>query len=204
MRLYHRTRFERQEVTKTNKVGYMLKFNLDHRIKVKWEFSKRFLYGSLLLFTTDDFQTFFYGTVLERNLKTLESGAVLVDLNADSRPEDNLYDREFLMAESEVFFEPYFLVMKRLLQLNENNFPMTRYIVHGESQTRIPAYLSKLSNWEVLGFPLQPMQFENWPSPDALGLDESQYLAFKKALTSDFTVIPVSYTHLTLPTIYSV
>jgi hypothetical protein len=148
------------------------------------------MFGSLLLFSSDDFETFFHGTVLERDEKLLQSGRVLVKLPPDVvKNYENLFEREFLMAESEVFFEPYFLVMKRLQSLEEHEFPMTKFIVFGERDTERPLYLREVERWNVLDHCVNPMRDVGWPSASELELDESQYLAFKTALTSNFCVI---------------
>lgn len=192
VRLYQKVKFEHSELTETNQVGYVLNFDVDKKMtKIKWEYCKRFMYGSLLLFTNDNFETFFCGTVLDRNMKKLTSGKILVALTSDIQVNQNFFNVTFCMAESEVFFEPYYLVMKSLILMNENNFPMSKYIVYGEHESVIPKYMYKFEVLSILGYSVEPVYsgLDSWPSAKDLGLDNYQYRAFKKALTSEFCVI---------------
>ena len=189
MRLYPECQFLEVKKTERNQFAYLLNFDPKRRIKIKWEYSKRFMYGSLLLFTSDDFSTFFYGTVADRNIELLSKGQILVTFPNDVQTEKNLLSKKYLMAESEVFFEPYFLVMKSLKSLNAENFPMAKYIVRGESNTDFPSYMREDMVWDVYHFRVDPFVNETWPTPRELGLDVHQHQAFQKALTSDFCVI---------------
>ena len=51
-----------------------------------------------------------FGTVIERDEKDLRNGVVVVELCVGSQIRDDLFKAEFTMAESEVYFEPYYQV----------------------------------------------------------------------------------------------
>lgn len=51
-----------------------------------------------------------FGTVVERKEKELQQGRVVVELCMGSRVHEDLFRAVYTMAESEVYFEPYFLV----------------------------------------------------------------------------------------------
>jgi len=224
VRFYRDTKFEGRTMTKSHELGYVLAFDPHRRLRIVWEYSKRFMFGSLLLFTTNDFQTFFYGTVLERDEKYVQAGRILVKLPLSVEISESFFEREYLLVESEVLFEPYFHVMRRLQTFKEDDFPMPKYIVFGETGHERPAYMEKLQaltiedlkelqlkrsggllasaviepgetllseakSWNVLGHPVDLTRNDQWPTAAELQFDESQYEAFKTALTSNFCVI---------------
>lgn len=190
VRLYPDTRFVQVKNSKSHHLGILLNFDPNGKMKkMKWDRSKRFMYGSLLMFTADDFHTFFFGTVLERNLNDLSTGKILVALTENARVCESFFKHPFLMAESEVFFNPYFLAMKLLKELDDSSFPMKKYIVEGKSTTEYPSYLTKFNSWSLDGRIVNPTDTEKWPSAIEMGLDLFQHRAFVAALTQDFCVI---------------
>jgi hypothetical protein len=76
-----------------------------------WEQSKRFMYGALLCFTSDNFKTLLFATVSSRHKEYLSQCQILVNF-CEGYQEENLFDphKKYTMIESEVFFEPYFQV----------------------------------------------------------------------------------------------
>jgi hypothetical protein len=76
--------------------------------KQNWEHSKRFLFGGLVCFSSNNFQTILFATIAGRDLKYLEKGQLLVSF---CQPySENIYNSDYIMIESEVFFEPYYQV----------------------------------------------------------------------------------------------
>lgn len=55
---------------------YRLQSAKSMKNKTNWEQSKRFLFGSLLCFTSNKFQSLIFGTVVERDIKLLMDGYV--------------------------------------------------------------------------------------------------------------------------------
>ena len=51
-----------------------------------------------------------FGTVAERNPKDLEMSQVVVELCDRAQIKDDLFKAQYTMAESEVYFEPYYQV----------------------------------------------------------------------------------------------
>ncbi|PSN31867.1 hypothetical protein C0J52_22821 [Blattella germanica] len=95
-------------------IGYLINFGSNIRMsKMTWEDSKWFMYGSLLIFTSDNFNTVIFGTVIDSNAALLEKGLLIVSLK-DIEIHDALFNREFLLMESEAYFEPYLQVLKVL------------------------------------------------------------------------------------------
>lgn len=52
---------------------------------VLWENSKRLIYGSLLCLSCDNFETFLFATVSDRDPKQLQKGFIQVKFNDESR-----------------------------------------------------------------------------------------------------------------------
>lgn len=69
---------------------------------------------------------------------------------------------------------------------------MRRYIVEAQREGQPPAYLMidpavEYTMKPIFNFPVLAPEF--WPSAEELGLDDSQYQAFRFALTKEFVVI---------------
>lgn len=194
IRIYKRVRFLKTKIS-MDKVGYVICFDVDNALKkINWEFSKRFMYGSLLLFTSNNFETFFMGTVINRDLSDLKNKLVTVQLVSVGNDNEDLLKCDYLMAESEVYFEPYFHVLRALQNMDQNNFPLEKYIVRVQTHKDVPLYMRN-------GLDLYEMKLKHdlysfhilddryWPHWEELSLDKSQYLAFKAALTNELAVI---------------
>ncbi|KAJ4449057.1 hypothetical protein ANN_00452 [Periplaneta americana] len=133
-----------------------------------------------------------FATVVERDEKDLSRGRIVVELCVGSQVREDLFRKEYVMAESEVYFEPYFQVLNALKQMRECTFPMKRYLVDAIIEGQAPAYLADNpgANYEVEpGFNFPVLSLDSWPSAEQLGLDDSQYRAFRFALTREFVVI---------------
>ncbi|PSN54487.1 hypothetical protein C0J52_05534 [Blattella germanica] len=186
VRFYPNVVFLRPKVV-NDRIGITVNFDIKKFKNINWRTSKRFMYGSLLCFTQDNFRTFFFGTIIEREEKDLQNGMLVVELCVGSQIRDDLFTKRYAMAESEV--------LKALRTMTENDFPMKRYVVEAQSEGHAPAYLltdppAKYiieSDLEEIEFPI--LSPELWPSVEQLGLDDSQYKAFKFALTREFVVV---------------
>ncbi|XP_054273692.1 NFX1-type zinc finger-containing protein 1-like [Macrosteles quadrilineatus] len=193
VRIYRKVKFLHSK-TVLDTVGYEVCFDVDKKInRVNWEFSNRFMYGSLLLFTNDNFDSFFLATVANRNVKELQDKLVTVELVQNPENVKSILGKEFIMAESEAYFNPYFHVLKALQRFNETNFPLGKYIVEVSTETEPPRYLGFDDQYVINGlgqtFGCRVLDYRDWPTPEQLGLDPSQYGAFRAALTNDLTVI---------------
>lgn len=189
IRIYHDVEFEVKGEFVHDKYGFSLNFDKNKRLKINWEIAKRFMYGSLLLFSENEFRTFFLGVVLERKIELLKQGKLIVELLEGVTP---LYNTSLTMVESEVFFEPYKCSMEVLKRIDNTNFPMEKYIVHASNKIDYPFYIDTLLDPYYSIDDLNKFRIlydGEWPSKEQLGLDQMQYKAFKAALTHEFTVI---------------
>ncbi|XP_063624755.1 NFX1-type zinc finger-containing protein 1-like [Cydia splendana] len=163
--------------------------------RVNWAHSKRFLFGSLVVFTKDNCKSFLVGTILERDEKFLNKRQLPVNI-VNCAMGSNLYnDDPYIMIECEVYFEPYYHVLKAL---QEPSFPehlaMSKYIVDVEKVPEKPAYLTPGTIYQIQNKDAEDVNFivledHSWPLQTELSLNNTQYEAYKLALTHEFAVI---------------
>jgi hypothetical protein len=146
VRFYSNVTFQSLNVTSTG-IGMVVKFAVkEHVRKIRWENTKRFMYGALLCFSRDHFRTVVLATVTDRNVELLKTGLVNVELCGDTKISECLFGQRFIMAESEVYFEPYFHVLKGLQAMKEETFPMKKYIIDVDCTEHPPKYLEDKVN----------------------------------------------------------
>lgn len=186
--------------------------------RIRWESSKRLLFGSLVCLSNDDFDTLHFATVGNRDHKDLRKGIVDIQFCNDSMvmaclPDDTI----FKMAESSAFFEAYRHVLSGMQTLANGDLPFERYIVCCKSDVDAPGYLRRNP---FARFDLRPLvddkvvlvekkhglrhnfspdsaqaasvpvlMPEEWPNPEILRLNKSQFLAVQMALSKEFVII---------------
>ncbi|XP_052040295.1 NFX1-type zinc finger-containing protein 1 [Apodemus sylvaticus] len=192
-------------------IVYKVQFDTKPLKFVRWQNSKRLLYGSLVCMSKDNFETFLFATVSNREHEDLCQGIVQLCFNeqsqqllADVQPSDS-----FLMVETTAYFEAYRHVLEGLQEVQEEDVPFQRNIVECDSYVREPRYLlmggkydfmplietpssirKSLRGAEALRCPrINVLDFSQWPSKEALRLDDSQMEALQFALTRELAII---------------
>ncbi|XP_048478338.1 NFX1-type zinc finger-containing protein 1 isoform X3 [Plutella xylostella] len=200
IRVHKGVQFVEPYVSK-EKVGVIIGFDaytVKKMKKMQWEHSKRFMFGSLLLFTKDDFQTVTVATILDRDLKLLAQGKIPVSIFGCDAASGFSTNDSYVMIESEVYFEPYYHVLRALQDpefINDDNIAMQKYIVEVDIHPAVPAYLTQEFTVKMdlaPGYPkrkIRVLHDEDWPTCKELGLNESQLEAYKLALTHEFALI---------------
>ncbi|XP_063384335.1 NFX1-type zinc finger-containing protein 1-like [Cydia fagiglandana] len=193
IRVYPKVRIIRTYIS-NNKVGHLVDIAWTDRINhglfdsKKYVYSKRLMFGSLLLFTSDNFETILCATVLDSGLNLLSDGCIAVSFH--NPVSKTIFEQQFLMVESEVFFEPYHRVLK-VMQESMDDLPMKKYIVDVQTQTQPPAYLTPETIYTIPDCKedtyIPVLDTDQWPTP--FDLDQSQLEAYKLALTREFAVI---------------
>lgn len=183
--IYSNTIIRKQ--VENNKISYIVNFYTEKDCSYD---SKLFMSTSLLAFTNDNFKSMFFALVIRlknRNIplpkKTLMIKPLCdhVTINVNSL---------YTMAESDAYFLPYMYAMNVLKTFNHDNFPMKSYIVYGNNKPEIPGYLRNNSKkYNINGLQFDILNSNHWPDNKFLGLDCAQSMAFKAALTEEFTVI---------------
>ncbi|XP_019799428.1 NFX1-type zinc finger-containing protein 1 [Tursiops truncatus] len=210
IRIYFDTRIITPVCSSTG-IVYKVQFDTKSLKFVRWQNSKRLLYGSLVCMSKDNFETFLFATVSNREQEDLCRGIVQLCFNeqsqqllTDVQPSDS-----FLMVETTAYFEAYRHVLEGLQEVQEEDIPFQRNIVECDSYVKEPRYLlmggrydftplikdpsatgESLRNTEGLRHlrvnVLDPSQ---WPSKETLKLDDSQMEALQFALTRELAII---------------
>lgn len=167
--------------------GVLVQFEFDKRNLQGFRFYKRFMYGSLVCFTNDNFSTLLFGKVIERDQGLLERGRIVVSF--DSEYANYKFNVPYLMVEYGVYFEPYYHVLKALQNMQEERFPMKEYFIDVKTEIELPDYLNNNSIYMMEEFYISLSDPHSWPSANQFGFDDTQYKAFKAALTQKFMVI---------------
>ncbi|KAM4842523.1 NFX1-type zinc finger-containing protein 1 [Thomomys bottae] len=192
-------------------IVYKVQFDTKPLKFVRWQNSKRLLYGSLVCMSKDNFETFLFATVSNREHEDLCRGIVQLCFNeqsqqllAEVQPSDS-----FLMVETTAYFEAYRHVLEGLQEVQEDDVPFQRNIVQCDSHVKQPHYLlmggrydftplieNPSASWEPLrnveGWRrprVDVLDLSQWPSKEALKLDDSQMEALQFALTRELAII---------------
>ncbi|XP_017264129.2 NFX1-type zinc finger-containing protein 1 isoform X2 [Kryptolebias marmoratus] len=200
IRVYFDTQLVVPKCTQTG-LAYIVKFDVQPLKFVRWQNSKRLLFGSLVCLSFDNFESFLFATVSDRDPKQLEKGLVQITFTEESRYKLARIqtDQMFLMVETTAYFEAYRYVLEGLKEMNERSLPFQRYIVECSTDVRPPAYLRKKDVYDLSSVadpdykssiqPFHSLEPEAWPKMEELGMDESQLRAFQLALTKELAII---------------
>ncbi|MBN3299873.1 ZNFX1 protein, partial [Amia calva] len=170
---------------------------------VRWQNSKRLLYGSLVCMSRDNFESFLFATVSDRDPAELSKGVVQLSFCRESRPAlaEVQASHSFLMVETTAYFEAYRHVLEGLQEMQEEDLPFQRYIVECQTELAPPAYLTMGETYDLTAImapgkeesgvlmPFVALDTHAWPSMEQLGLDESQMRALQLALTKELAII---------------
>ncbi|NXV98239.1 ZNFX1 protein, partial [Calonectris borealis] len=208
IRIYFNTRIITPLCSSTG-IVYKVQFDIKPLKFVRWQNSKRLLYGSLICMSKDHFETCLFATVSSRDHADLAHGIVQLCFNAQSQallaevqPSDS-----FLMVETTAYFEAYRHVLEGLQEIHEEDIPFQKYIVECDAQVKKPTYLTMDTAYNFAPLMEDPLSDEGmypdglswqsvhvldpkqWPSTEALRLDESQMQALSLALTKELAII---------------
>ncbi|XP_074461788.1 NFX1-type zinc finger-containing protein 1 isoform X2 [Larus michahellis] len=208
IRIYFDTRIITPVCSPTG-IVYKVQFDIKPLKFVRWQNSKRLLYGSLICMSKDHFETCLFATVSNRDNADLAHGIVQLCFNAQSQallaevqPSDS-----FLMVETTAYFEAYRHVLEGLQEIQEEDIPFQKYIVECDAQVDKPTYLTMDTAYNFAPLMEDPPSDEEtnpdrltrqsvhvldpmkWPSMEALRLDESQMQALSLALTKELAII---------------
>ncbi|XP_030831937.1 NFX1-type zinc finger-containing protein 1-like [Strongylocentrotus purpuratus] len=188
-------------------VTFRIHFDESKLKGVRWQSSKRLIYGSLVILSPDDFKTLVFGTVANRKLDDLAKGFIEIKLERDEEIAEIFTEKTFIMAESSAYFEAYRHVLSRIQHVTEQSMPLTDYIISASPNIRPPAYirndrsieydLSPIVSGDVPNANQTAMRIKTvrilddreWTRLGNTGLDESQLRAVQAALTQEMTVI---------------
>ncbi|XP_030275595.1 NFX1-type zinc finger-containing protein 1 isoform X4 [Sparus aurata] len=200
IRVYFDTKLVVPKCTITG-LAYIVQFDVQPLQFVRWQNSKRLIFGSLVCLSCDNFQSFLLATVSDRDPNELERGQVQITFTEESRHKLARIEKNqlFLMVETSAYFEAYRYVLDGLQEQNEDKLPFQRYIVECNPDVHHPAYVRKVDTFDLKPVadpdfkdrmkPFNCLEEEAWPRKEELGLDESQMKAFQLALTKELAII---------------
>ncbi|XP_038652754.1 NFX1-type zinc finger-containing protein 1-like [Scyliorhinus canicula] len=197
-------------------VFFQVQFDVKLLKFVRWESSKRLLFGSFLCLSKDNFDTMLFATVANRGIEELKSGIITLSFIEESRHRlvDIKSSDSFLMVETTAYFEAYRHILEGLKNIKDNELPFQKYFVECQTQIAEPKYLKcgyqnytlePLMNEKMLKRPMQSnltmfnllnissdfnvRDFGKWPSKEKLKLDVSQMRAIQTAVTKELAII---------------
>ena len=140
LRLYQDVRLVNCHTDRDEQTHYTLQFS--GMKGIRWENSKRLIFGSLLMLSVDNFDTFLLFTVTGRNLKSLaDENSITVRFEGSSQLPRYFWNNSMMMAESSVFFESYRSVLVALQKISPIHFPMKDYLLGHSVDATVPDYL---------------------------------------------------------------
>ena len=171
-----------------------------------WAHSKRFLFGSFLCLSNDNFKTLLFATVSDCDAEKVKEGRIDIRF-IENQDVYGIESRNcvYQMVESPSYFEAYRHVLKGLQVLDETTLPFKKYLVECSAEVDPPEYLRRDESEESVYYdlgkalgvlnksnittPVPVLNLEAWPSVAALPLNSSQLEALKTAITTEFSVI---------------
>ncbi|XP_033625660.1 NFX1-type zinc finger-containing protein 1-like isoform X1 [Asterias rubens] len=139
IRIYRNARIiDKGKLTNSGFV-YRLQFDVNGLQRVRWESSKRLIYGSFICLTKDKFQTILGATIENRDINNLQKG--IVEIRFLSEIGNTAPNGPFIMAETSAYFEACRHVLQGLQQMTPSTFPFKKFIVEVSSDVDPPAYL---------------------------------------------------------------
>ena len=128
----------------SNGITLTIQFDCSKLRRVNWEHSKRLIYGSLLCFSCNNFETVLFASVVERTSDLLKKGILTVKLESN---EDILSlslntSDYYTMIESQAHYETYYHILHSLQTAESNVMPFTNILIEARcNHVQLPAYM---------------------------------------------------------------
>ncbi|CAG0921345.1 unnamed protein product [Notodromas monacha] len=188
-----------------NRIGLLMKFNVEKLKGIYWEESKFLTPGSLLCLSCDGFKSMHFVTVYDRNSLMAAKGLILVMLESPGVDELNLAmwkTNDWVAVESPGYFLAIRHVLHNLQTVQFDQYPIAKCVLGFEGGFEKPGYLEMfLSMSKRLTIPAKHSSLPdisidfsqdsrgNWPDNKGFGLDNSQLEALKCGLLNQVAVI---------------
>lgn len=119
---------------------YNIEFSTKGLEQVRWEESKRLIYGSLVCLSADNFQSILLFVVMRGDG---ENGKISARFEGGNL--HHLQNKKmFIMAESCAYFEAYRNTLTALQTITSDTFPLKKYILECSNTVEVPDYLVKV------------------------------------------------------------
>ena len=164
----------------------VVKLNLTQKIEINWH--RRFFVGQILCFSTSKhFNDLIVATITSRDSSDSPPREIFVEIMKTENIAD-IFDRDFIMLEPTVFFEPYHRVFNVLKNQNEVNFPFKNQILKLENVKKFPSY-ERTDIYSYKDFTFTASDLNSWPKHDQVNLELMQFKAIQAAVTNEFSII---------------
>ena len=176
-------------------IGFRLQFDISKLKHIRWEHSRRLIFGSLLCLSSDEFTTVLFASVVKRDPELLKEGYITVKFEKDVNDFEVEPQTEFTMVESTAYFEAYRHILCQLQKVRSAPPPFRDYIVDCRPPNPLPPPLYLNGNvcfdLTALGVkdPVQLLDPRAWPHHEEVDLDRSQLAAVQMALTQELSLI---------------
>ena len=161
-----------------------------------WEQSRNLIFGSLLCFSNDNFQTMIFGTVADREPFELRRGFFDVCFQNNSEMYNYYRKNSHLqMVECPAYFEAYRHVLDCLKEINPYAMPMKKYLIENKTSGQLPVYLRVVPDAVYdMSSTLGEQQFKKvfiskTKLTSSINLNLSQLEALQHSLTNEFSVV---------------
>ena len=183
-----------------NGIGFLIQFDMvkSRLTRVRWEHSRRLIFGSLLCLSCDNFRTVYFASVIDRDSESLKNGQLVVKFEGEVAAFQIDPTTEFMMVESTAYFEAYRHVLRGLQEIPVDQMPFRPYIVNGCQGVKdipLPLYLRSNSCLDLNSIlkpvrALAPIDVKRWPTTLPItSFDDSQLKALQMALSQELSVI---------------
>nr|XP_053646652.1 LOW QUALITY PROTEIN: NFX1-type zinc finger-containing protein 1-like [Cherax quadricarinatus] len=108
--------------------------------------SKRFMFGNLLCFSCNNFESVIIATVFDVNPDKLTQGILAVKFESNVNLD---YSQEYIVLESRAFFVAYKHVLTALKNMSGKELPFAPYIVYVQSDVNHPQYLTDEDKYDL-------------------------------------------------------
>jgi len=123
-------------------IQHRIRFDVSRLSHVRWRYSKRLIYGSLVCLSSDDFASIRIASVAHRDPELLQDGELIVRFETDMDGIRLLPPTErFLVVETSAYFEAYRHVLVALQDSRELDIPFMDNIVLCNRDVEPPQYL---------------------------------------------------------------
>ena len=138
--------------------------------RVNWEHSKRLIYGSLLCFSCNNFETVMFASVVNRDSNQLKEGKLTVKMecNSDILSLGLSKNDYYTMIESQAHYETYYHILHSLQKAEFDIMPFTEILIESKCGTVLPPQYMCLTEDTKIKHPQLIFDMK-----DALGMTDS-------------------------------
>ncbi|CAG5123275.1 unnamed protein product [Candidula unifasciata] len=196
LRFYYNVKIAKISFESDQGITHFVHFDNSPFKELDWEYSKRLMFGSLLVFSNDNFESTIFATVAYRDVEKLQRGILQVMFQNNLEKVFTSSENDtFIMAETTAYFESYRYVLEGLQEMEA--IPLERYIISCMREIYPPRYLQENMRYNIASimknvydsYPVPVLKDTEWPSADSTSLNDSQLEALKLALSNEIAII---------------